>query len=64
MEQPDTDLQELIRKAAIMLNPSIKRYKYDKINEILNSEFPPDFPIGDTEMSSLCLACSMPEPTP
>jgi hypothetical protein len=55
---------ELINKAAIVLNPNIKRYKYDKINEILNSEFPVDYPITDTRMSALSLACSLPEPTP
>ena len=57
-------MQELIAKAAIVLNPNIKRYKYDKINEILNSEFPIDYPITDTQMSALSLACSLPEPTP
>ena len=60
----DPEMIELINKAAIVLNPNIKRYKYDKINEILNSEFPIDHPITDTKMSALCLACSLPEPTP
>lgn len=54
---------ELIKKAATVINPNIKRYNYDKVNEILNSEFPIDFPVTDTKMSTLCLACTLPEPT-
>jgi ankyrin repeat protein len=46
------------------LNPSIKRYKYDKMKEIFESEFPVDHPITDTSMSALSLMCSLPEPTP
>ena len=56
-------MEALIQKAAIVLNPNIKRYKYDKINEILNSEFPINYAITDTKMSSLSLVASMPEPT-
>ena len=41
-------MQDLINRAAIVLNPNIKRYRYDKITEILNSEFPVDHPITDT----------------
>ena len=54
---------ELIKKAALVINPKIKRYKYDEVDEILNSEFPIDYPITDSRMPCLSLACSLPEKT-
>ena len=54
----------LIRKAAIVINPKIKRYQLDGVKQILNSEYPVDFPVTDTNMSALSLACSLSDATP
>ena len=55
--------QNLIRKAAQVINPKIKKYKFDEVENILKSEFPVDEFVTDTLMSSLCLACSLPDNT-
>ena len=62
-DENDQADQDLIKRAAMVLNPKIKRYKYDEIDEILNSEFPIDYPVTDTKMPCLSLACSLPEKT-
>ncbi len=54
---------DLIRKAAQVINPKIKKYKMIEVKNILSSEFPVDEPITDTTMSSLCMACSLPATT-
>ena len=46
-----------------MLNPKIKKYKFDGVEEILNSEYPIDFSVTDTQMSAFSLACSLGEKT-
>ena len=61
--EEDNQINDLVKKAAIVINPKIKRYKYNEIDEILNSEFPIDYPVTDTSMPSLSLACSLPEKT-
>ena len=53
----------LIRRAAIVLNPKIKKYKFKEVKNILDSEYPVDEPITDTQMSALCLACSLSDST-
>ena len=55
---------ELIRRAAMVLNPKMKKYKFNEVSKILESEeYPNDEPITDTHMSALCLACSLPDET-
>ena len=49
MEQSDDqEMQSLMRKAAIVLNPKIKRYKIEEVSQILNSDYEIDFPVTDT----------------
>ena len=63
-QEPDAETQ-LLKSAAILLNPKIKTYKFEGIDEILNSdEFPIDFPVTDTQMSSFSYACTFPDGTP
>ena len=57
MEQEDT--AALVRKAAIVLNTKIRRYKLEDIKNILNCEFHIDNEVTDTKMSALSLACSL-----
>ena len=52
---------KLIQKAAMVLSTKIKREKIDEVQNVLNSEFPVDYPITDTGMSALSFACSMTE---
>lgn len=54
---------DIFRAAAYLFN-YIKHYQFDGINEILNSEFPIDFSITDTDMSALSMTCTMPDRTP
>ena len=61
--EEDNQINDLVKKAAIVINPKIKRYKYAEIDDILNSEFPIDYPVTDTRMPCLSLACSLPEKT-
>ena len=56
-------MAELIKKAAYTLNPRIKKYDLNGANDIFNSEFPIDYPVTDSGMCSLSLACSMPTPS-
>ena len=53
------ELAALIRKAAIVLNQKTRTYQFDEIDTILNSEFPIDTAVTDTEMNVLGLACSL-----
>ena len=53
------DKNSLVRKAAQLLNPKIKKYKFKEVNNILESEFPIDEPITDTNMSAICLATTL-----
>ena len=46
-------------RAAQAINPKIKKYNFDSINNILGSEFPVDYPVTDSQMSALSLACSL-----
>ena len=57
--EPDNNQDELIKKAAQVLNPKIKKYKFNEVNNILKSEFPTDYPITDTKMSPLSHACAL-----
>ena len=59
MEDP-----EILKKAALHLNKYIKEYDFDKINEILKTEFPIDYPITDINMSVLSVICTMRDRTP
>ena len=55
----DPEMNDLVKKAGILLNSSIKKYKLEKVSQILSAdEFSVDTSISDTEMSALCLACS------
>ena len=63
LNEEDSEINDLVKKAAIVINPKIKRYKFGEIDEILNSEFPIDYPVTDTRMPCLSLACSLPEKT-
>ena len=58
-ENKEDDNSSLIRRAAQVINPKIKKYKFIEVKNILCSEFPTDEPITDTMMSSLSLACSL-----
>ena len=40
-------MQELIKKAATYVNPHIKAYNFQEVEDILNSEFPIDYPVTD-----------------
>ena len=53
------ELAQLVRKAAIVLNQKVRTYKFDEVETILQSEFPIDTAVTDTEMSVLGLACSL-----
>ena len=55
--------EQLIKKAAIVISPKIKRFKHQEVEEILDSEFPINTPVTDTQMSSLSLTCSLPDNT-
>ena len=57
------ETQQLIRKAAIVLNPKIKKYKFDEVQNILECEFPIDTEVTDTKMSALSLACTLQDDT-
>ena len=60
MDEGENSNAGLVRRAAIVLNPRIKKYKLKDVSNILESEeFPVDEPITDTHMSALCLACSL-----
>ena len=61
MVDNNADLNKLIQKAAMVLSTKIKREKIDEVQNVLNSEFPVDYPITDTGMSALSFACSMTE---
>ena len=50
---------DLVRKAAQVINPKIKKYKLPEVKNILQSEYPVDEPVTDTKMSALSLACSL-----
>ena len=52
-----------MKRAAIVLIPKIKKYKLNEVTNILNSDFPTDYPITDTKMPSLSLACSLSDDT-
>ena len=47
-----------IYRAALVLNPKIKKYKLKEVQNIISSEYPIDTILTDTKMSGLCLACS------
>ena len=55
--------EQLIKKAAIVISPKIKRFKHQEVEEILDSEFPINTPVTDTQMSSISLTCSLPDNT-
>ena len=64
-QESDPEQEELVREAARLLNTKIKQYKFDDVKDILESgEFPIDFPVTDTQMSALSLACSMADTSP
>ena len=50
---------ELVKKAAQVINPKIKKYKFDEVNNILSSEFPIDTPVTDTYMPSMSHSASL-----
>jgi len=53
---------DILKRAAIFINPKIKAYRFDEVRKILDSgEFPINYPITDTQMSSLGLLCAMPD---
>lgn len=54
----------LYYRAAIHINPKIKGYKFDEVNEILNSEFPIDTSVTDTNITPFGLACARLDDTP
>ena len=62
METPAPN-QQLIKKAATVLVPKIKGYKFQNVQNILQSDFPTDTGITDTKMAALSVACSLPEKT-
>ena len=62
-EDIDDDELKLIKKAAQLLNPKIISYSYEQVAKIMNSEFPVDYPITNTNMSAFQMACSMPDNT-
>ena len=53
------EIQALVKKAAVILPLKIKKQKLKEVHEILSSEFPVDFPVTDTNLSSLSYACSI-----
>ena len=62
MEQLKTlspQLQKLVEKAATVLPAKVKKHKVSEVGEIIQSEFPIDFPITDTGMTVLIVACSL-----
>ena len=52
-------MANLVRKAAIVLNPKIKKYRFDEIKNILECEYPIDTNVTDTKMSALGLSCTL-----
>ena len=50
-----------ISRAAIVLNPKIKKYKFTEVKNIIDCEYPIDEPVTDTKMSALCLASTLPD---
>jgi len=46
------------------LNTRIKKCNKDGVDELLNSEFPIDYPVTETGITSLGLACTLPDKTP
>ena len=54
----------LIRKAGIVLNTKIKQYKIHEVDEILQTEYPINHTVTDTNMSALSLICSLPDNMP
>ena len=52
-------MQVLVKKAAIVIPLKIKKCKNNEVLEILKSEFPVDYPVTDTNLSSLSFACSV-----
>ena len=62
MEQKQSlspQLQKLVEKAATVLPAKVKKQKVQEVGEIIQSEFPIDFPITDTGMTVLTVACSL-----
>ena len=55
------EIQKLIDKAAMVLSAKIKKHKVPEVSDVLNSEFPVDYPITDTRMSALSFTCSLTE---
>ena len=45
----------------MVLSAKIKKHKVKEVQDVLNSEFPVDYPITDTRMSALSFACSLTE---
>ncbi len=43
------------------MNPKIKKYKFQEVQNILECEYPIDEPVTDTKMSALCLASALPD---
>jgi hypothetical protein len=43
----------------VILPLKIKKQKLKEVQEILSSEFPVDYPVTDTNLSSLSYACSI-----
>ena len=47
-----------------MIYGRIKNYKFEEVQEILNSEYPIDYTITDVGLSAFMYACSLPDQTP
>ena len=52
------ELQALVKKAATVLPAKINKNKCEDVDGIIQSEFPIDYPITDTGMTVLIVACS------
>lgn len=56
-----TNFQNLIRRAALVLFQRVRQYNFEEVNRILNSEYPIGTPVTDTDMDVFSLACSLPD---
>ena len=60
----NTDMDQLIYKASLQINNSIKRFEIQKVASIINSEFPTDYAITDSGITAIGLAASQAEKEP
>ena len=50
---------DLVKKAGQIIFLKIKKYNFAEVEKILNSDYPVDHPVTDTQMSSFSFACSL-----